>query len=251
MITFTGADGLVHPPLYTIAVDLGDARDYTSIVILERPLWVGDENSGWRYLTEFVGGPDEGGWVAPDSLSGGRDALDLAYWNMYYGRPAYPVFSVRHAERLPLGSGYPKVIEVVSGYMQRLSDYHPELLVDHTGVGRPVIQSFRNAGLHPVGIHLHAGADVRYVPEENRYNVPVRELVASAQVFLENGRLQIASELEHVETLKSELLNFRRKINPQTAHESFSAWRERDHDDLVFALSMCAWRQADTGITTV
>ncbi len=42
-----------------------------------------------------------------------------------------------------------------------------------------------------MGIHLHAGADVRYVYEEHRYNVPVRELRASAQVILEHGRLQI------------------------------------------------------------
>jgi hypothetical protein len=242
MLEFT--NGTVAPPLYTLGVDLGDAKDHTAICILERPLWVGGED--WKYMTTFVGGPEDGGWVAPDELGSPINALNLAYINMLYGRPAYPTFRVRHVERLPLGSGYPKVIKTVSGYMQRLADYHPELLVDHTGVGRPIVQSFRNEGLFPVGIHLHAGADVRFVDFENRYNVPVRELVTSAQVMLEHGRLQIASSLEHAGTLKKELLSFRRKINPQTAHESFSAWREKDHDDLVFALSMCVWWHAHT-----
>jgi len=237
-------NGVIHAPLYTVGVDLGDAKDYTSIVIMERPLWVGTEDSGWRYWTKFMGGPEDGGWVAPDSMSGPQDAIDLAYLNLKYGRMSYPTYSVRHAERLPLGSGYPRVVDVVSGYVKQLEEYNPTLLVDHTGVGRAVVQSFRNAGLSPVGIHLHAGADVREVPEEMRFNVPVRELVSSAQVMLEHGRIKIASELEHAEALKHELLNFHRKINPTTAHESFSAWRERDHDDLIFGLAMCSWYHA-------
>jgi hypothetical protein len=243
MLQFNG--GTSAPAIYTVGVDLGDVNDYSSIVILERPLWVGDDESGWRTLSNFFGGPDEGGWVAPDELPSPQSAVELAYINMRMGRPAFPVFRVRHAERLPLGSGYPSVIDAVGTYMKRLEHYRPSLVVDHTGVGRPVIQNFRNAGLWPLGIHLHGGDGSRYIPEEHRYNVSVRELVASAQVMFQSKRLLIAKDLPHAKELKKELLAFRRKINPQTAHESFSAWREKDHDDLVFALSMCVWRQAD------
>jgi len=31
------------------------------------------------------------------------------------------------------------------------------------------------------------------------------------------------------------------KIHPETAHESFSAWREQAHDDLLLALALCTW----------
>jgi len=34
---------------------------------------------------------------------------------------------------------------------------------------------------------------------------------------------------------------FSSKINLETGHESFMAWREQDHDDLLLALSLCTW----------
>jgi hypothetical protein len=91
-------------------------------------------------------------------------------------------------------------------YVARLEAYRPSILVDGTGVGRPIVQQFRNqAGLNVVHIHLHNGADVKYVPEEERFNVPVRTLVAAAQVYLEQRRLLIAAGLRYADALKHEL----------------------------------------------
>ena len=61
-------------------------------------------------------------------------------------------------------------------------------------------------------------------------------------MLLQSGRLKIARELEHAETLKAELLNFRVKINIATGHDSYEAWREGDHDDLVLAAAMATWK---------
>jgi hypothetical protein len=41
--------------------------------------------------------------------------------------------------------------------------------------------------------------------------------------------------------LQAELLNFKVKIDPQTAHDSYSSWRESDHDDLVLSVALAAW----------
>jgi hypothetical protein len=38
-----------------------------------------------------------------------------------------------------------------------------------------------------------------------------------------------------------ELLNFKVKIDPQTAHDSYAAWRENIHDDLVLATALSLW----------
>jgi len=35
--------------------------------------------------------------------------------------------------------------------------------------------------------------------------------------------------------------NFRVKLNLKTAHDSYEAWREGDHDDLVLSLSLASW----------
>jgi hypothetical protein len=71
--------------------------------------------------------------------------------------------------------------------------------------------------------------------------VPKRDLVAAVQVLLQNGRLKIAPELELAPVLKKELLNFRVKIDPKTAHDSYEHWREGDHDDLVLATALACW----------
>jgi hypothetical protein len=44
-----------------------------------------------------------------------------------------------------------------------------------------------------------------------------------------------------VPTLVQELLAFRVKIDPLTAHDSYGAWREGAHDDLVLAVAVAAW----------
>jgi hypothetical protein len=44
-----------------------------------------------------------------------------------------------------------------------------------------------------------------------------------------------------MEQLVKELLNFRVKINISTAHDSYEAWREGDHDDLVLSVALACW----------
>ena len=67
-------------------------------------------------------------------------------------------------------------------------------------------------------------------------------------------RLQFAAALPLTPVLTQELLTFKVKIDPQTAHDSYSAWREKDHDDLVLALAMSIWwgeRQAGARVPDV
>jgi hypothetical protein len=54
-------------------------------------------------------------------------------------------------------------------------------------------------------------------------------------------RLRVAAALPDVKVLLREFDAFSVKINPETSNESFEAWRERDHDDLVLAVALAAW----------
>jgi hypothetical protein len=54
-------------------------------------------------------------------------------------------------------------------------------------------------------------------------------------------RLSFSRRLPMLDVLMEELKNFRVKINLATGHESFEAWRERDHDDLVLAVALGCW----------
>jgi hypothetical protein len=72
-------------------------------------------------------------------------------------------------------------------------------------------------------------------------NVPKRDLVAAPLILFQDRRLEIAEDLELRKTLERELENFKVKINISTAHDTYEAWRENEHDDLVLALSIACW----------
>lgn len=145
------------------------------------------------------------------------------------------IYHVRKLERTR-GTPYPEVVDRVKTIIKQLPG--ADLVADATGVGQPVIDSFNQQGLQPIGVHIHGGDRVTH--EERSWRVPKRDLVGCLQVLLQNKRLKIASG-PLSDTLASEMLNFRVKIDPATAHDSYSAWREAEHDDLVLSVALAVW----------
>lgn len=219
-----------------LGVDLGQARDFTALALLEEAVWVREEALATLVL-------DRAGWYAPDQLS--RYQLDQARaWAAHYGRPDAPPLSIRWLERAPLGTSYPKIVERVGQLLGTppLRAETTALVVDETGVGRPVCDLFRHAGLpNLVPVTITGGTAVAYDPSDNSYRVPKRDLVASAQVLLQNRALRIARGLPETATLLRELETFKLTINLSTAHDSYGAWRERDHDDVLLAACLATW----------
>ena len=67
------------------------------------------------------------------------------------------IFQVGHLERVPLGTPYPGIV----AHVGRLLDKLPagtELVIDLTGVGRPVFDMFVYSGISPLGVLITAGA---------------------------------------------------------------------------------------------
>jgi hypothetical protein len=87
-------------------------------------------------------------------------------------------------------------------------------------------------------ITITAGHEV--VPDGAGWHVPKKELVSALQVLLQSRRLQVARLLPMASVLVKELEAFRVKITA-SANETFEAWRERDHDDMVLAVALAAW----------
>jgi hypothetical protein len=148
-------------------------------------------------------------------------------------------YHVRHLERVR-NVPYPQIVTKTNEIMRSPAlNGQASLVVDQTGVGAPVVDLFRQAGLNPVGVLIHGGDKAS--SEGDTWRVPKRDLVGSLQVLFQGGRLKISRKLSLASALQSELLNFKVKIDPVTAHDSYSAWREADHDDLVLSVAMAAW----------
>jgi hypothetical protein len=161
---------------------------------------------------------------------------------------------LRHLERYELRTPYPEIASRVAALVRspelspteydpsRLRYYTkpPMLVVDDTGVGRAVSDLLKTRGLRFKAVTI-TGGDKVHAAGGGRYRVPKRDLVAALEVPFHTGELRVAEGLELWDVLRKELLNFRRKIDLRTAHDSYEHWRESDHDDLVLACALACW----------
>ena len=120
-----------------------------------------------------------------------------------------------------------------------LAGHECELVVDATGVGRPVVEMFERVGLEPVSVTITAGFDPVHT-DRGEWRVPKRDLVMAVQMLLQSGRLKVAPGVQFADLLKEELLKFKLKVT-KTGVDTYEAWREGDHDDLVLAVAIAAW----------
>jgi hypothetical protein len=160
-------------------------------------------------------------------------------------------YTVGYLHRWHLGTRYPAVVQEVGELLARSPQAEPPydapplasspLAVDVTGVGKPVLEMFEDAGLDarlwPV---LITTGHQETLGEGGVWHVPKKVLVSTLQVLFQTRRLRIAPDLEHAKTLAKELENFRVKVTA-AANEVYSAWREGMHDDLVLAVALAAW----------
>jgi hypothetical protein len=203
----TGLPDIHEYTRYFIGVDFGQVHDFTAIAILERS----------RYIT------------------GEPNRVDFSRQHVVRN-------SIRYLERLPLGTPY----TTVADHLRQLAR-HPAIsgdcviVADATGVGKAVIDIVRRPSpgctVYPVTI---TGGD-RISSDGCHYHVPKRDLLMPLVIGFENNTYAISSHLPEAQTLANELTSLRVKVKP-SGHESVAAWREGQHDDLVFATALAIWR---------
>jgi len=155
------------------------------------------------------------------------------------------IYQVGHIERLPLGTPYPSIVAHVGRLLGKLPA-GTEIAIDLTGVGKPVFDLFRYAGISPIGVTITAGtAETR---DGAVCSVPKLMLVSRLQALLHEGRLRIQRELSEAETLVRELQDFRCEYTA-AGHLTFNA-RSGKHDDLVLALAIAIWRAHGGGMAS-
>src|SRR5262249_38803886 len=175
-------------------------------------------------------------------LGQSKDFTAMAILQAFGEKKSERIFHARHLQRYELGTPYPTIVASVAQMLKRepLSESKPTLAVDGTGVGAAVVDLFRkekfNASFRPIII---TGGD-QVTREGGVTRVPKRDLVGVTQVALQTSRLKVSAELPEAATLVSELQSFQVRITA-AANDTYGAWREGTHDDLVLAVSMALW----------
>src|SRR5690348_1316268 len=180
---------------FFIGVDLGQAKDYTAIAIIERVARKGDFDHVYR--------------------------VHEMHWDL----------QLRYLERVPLGVPYPDI----AARVVRITEAKPILgichvAVDATGVGRPVVDMLRRANpkglLQPVWVssgHMET-------KEDGFYRVPKRDLIIGLQLMFQEKRVKIARNIELGKVLLEELQGMEVRVSA-AGNEQYAAWREGQHDD--------------------
>jgi hypothetical protein len=186
-------------------LDLGQSHDFSTLAVVERV-----------------------------ELKGDWDAVMFAW-------KKYAMLRLRYLERIPLGTPYPEVVSRAAQVTRSsVLEGACELLVDATGVGRPVVDLLRSAGLKCSLTPAIITGGISELYAKGFQHIPKRNLITGLQIALQRGDLQIAGGMEYGAALMTEMAEMRVKIT-SPGHEQFGAWREGTHDDLVFAVALACW----------
>ena len=197
---------------YYCGLDLGQSNDYTALAIVQR--------------------------VPTHDPQTGKHGVDL---------------HLRHLERYPLKTSYTDIADSVRDLLTgppftknirdglRVRRAITEL-VDKTGVGVTVTDLLKERRLRVIGVTITGLGQKVNCNGIRDYSVPKQDLVAALEVPFHKGTLKVAKGLEGWGKLREEFLNFRRKQNTKTGYNSYEHWREGDHDDLVLAAALAAWK---------
>ncbi|MBO1361423.1 hypothetical protein J2D73_16685 [Acetobacter sacchari] len=205
-----------QPKRFTVGVDLGKMSDHTALVVIEES----HRREERRMRLKF--GPDR-----PERVAS-RVRREYA---------------VRNVHRYPVGCDYLAITRSVAGVLGQLSlrEERPELVVDASGVGRPVIDLLRHNGLAPVAVTITSGE--HFVAHGTKdFGVAKSLLVSTLDAVLADDRLSITGESSASAILRQELAGFRAKRRASGTIAFEGDARQGVHDDVVMALAVALWR---------
>ena len=159
-----------------------------------------------------------------------------------YGGPGFDGLAVVGLERVPLGTPYPLVVDRLWRLTHRLDLLgQVKVVVDATGVGSPVVEAMRAAGLgaEVTAVTITGGAAETHKGLD--YHVPKQDLMMGLQLLLEKRELKISRKVGEAGALVKELVNMRAQTGVRgrvrVGAEAFG-----EHDDLVMAVALAVWK---------
>lgn len=156
-------------------------------------------------------------------------------------------YVVRYLQRLPLGTPYPEIANRLDGICQQVaarSRQRPDVFVDATGVGAPVVDLLREASIDAGFLwSVYFTHGDRRVENYAEHTVTLGKacLVSRLQALLQGCRLHLPDDRES-RALAQELLDYEIRVD-ENANDRYGAFRVGTHDDLVTAVGLAVQKE--------
>lgn len=191
---------------YIIALDLGQAQDYSAAVTLQRCWW----RKGQR--------------ADPDTAKLWHQIPTILRW--------------------PLGTPYPKIVDEVSELYRLFESGYAQmgvtLVVDAGGPGRPVIDLFKVNKIRPIGVTITSG-DLPHDRPDGTLTVPKRDICSALVVAYQSGDVKMNPKQEHAAEFKDEISKFGYVVRPKSRKVGYEGLEPDTHDDIVVAAALGLW----------
>lgn len=151
------------------------------------------------------------------------------------------IYQLRFLKRFPLQTSYPDIFLAIKTLVE-----HPTLanksvlVVDATGVGLAISDMLKAMKLPVKLVPMLIVGGNTVSRDGMTWHVPKRDLATAVKLVLEREALRISTQIPQYNLLVRELQAFRVKISV-SAKDTYEAWREKDHDDLVLATAIAVW----------
>lgn len=184
-----------------------------------------------------------------------RDPTAIAVAELEYRRIPDPTtefgrkeshYLVRYLERLPLGTPYPDIarrLGEICTLAREKTGRQPQVYVDATGVGTPVVDLLRAQAKHSFiwAVYFTHGDRRNEEMHERKITLGKAFLVSRLQTLLQCRRLHLPQSTE-ARALAQELLDYEIRVD-EDANDKYGAFRVGTHDDLVTALGLAVQKE--------
>lgn len=148
-------------------------------------------------------------------------------------------FLVRHLERIPAGASFTTIAKRVGEVTEEVywkKEKPPEIYVDATGLGQPVLDLVDREATHGWVLAVYMNHGDQRVTDAGVVKLGKAWLVARLQTLLQEGKLHLPRTRD-AEDLAEDLLDFQVNV-PEGASDRPGAFNVGRHDDLVTALGL-------------
>lgn len=189
----------------------------------------------------FIVGLDIGGSVDFSAIAVLHKFEKVEEYDDARGHKSENIFHLESLWRLPLGMLFQAQLSAVQDVIRSLppKSTPTKLVLDGSGLGKPVSQAAKAMGLNPVSVVITGGRN-ETSGGDAKFGIPKRNLVGSLLACLGSNRLKFNKDLAYGNELIQELGAFSMKINNATGHASFES-SNSTHDDLVCSLALAVW----------